>query len=180
MYIRITWWALKIVMTGSCSQGYLLTGFGMVWDNWGFPGGAVAKNLPANAGDTWDVGSTLGLKRCPGVGNGKPLQYSCLENPTDRRVWQAIVHGVSKSRTRLSAQTHIHTWKYWKYEYWSIPPRFLALSLFSSVVQPCPTLSDPMDCSTPRLLVHHQLPEFTQTQVHQARNAIQPSHPQSL
>ena len=108
LYIRITWWALKIVMTGSCSQGYFLTGFGMVWDNWAFPGGAIVKNLPANAGDTWDVGSTLGLKRCPGVGNGKSLQYSCLENPTDRRVWQAIVHGVSKSRTRLSAHTHTH------------------------------------------------------------------------
>ena len=35
-----------------------------------------------------------------GKGNGKPLQYSCLENPTDRGAWQAIVHGVTKSRTR--------------------------------------------------------------------------------
>jgi len=108
LHIRITWWALKIVMTGSCSQGYFFTGFGMVWDDWGFPGGAVVKNLPANAGDTWDVGSALGLERCSGVGNGKPLQYSHLENPMDRRAWQAIVHGVSKSRTQLSTHTHTH------------------------------------------------------------------------
>ena len=43
-----------------------------------------------------------GLGRSPGVGNGKPLQYSCLENPMDRRAWQAIVHGVAKSQTWLS------------------------------------------------------------------------------
>ena len=48
---------------------------------------------------------------------------------------------------------------------------------FSSVTQLCPTLFDPMDCSTTDLLVHHQLPEFTQTHVHQVGDAIQPSHP---
>ena len=48
---------------------------------------------------------------------------------------------------------------------------------FSSVTQSCPTLCDLMDCSTPGLHVHHQLPEFTQTHVHQVRDAIQPSHP---
>ena len=48
---------------------------------------------------------------------------------------------------------------------------------FSSVAQSCPTLCDPMNCSTPGLLVHHQLPEFTQTQVHWVSDAIQPSHP---
>ena len=48
---------------------------------------------------------------------------------------------------------------------------------FSSVAQSCPTLCDPMDCSTPCLPVHHQLPEFTQTHVHQIGDAIQPSHP---
>ena len=46
---------------------------------------------------------------------------------------------------------------------------------FSSVAQSCPTLCDPMNCSTPGLPVHHQLPEFTQTHVHQVRDAIQPS-----
>ena len=47
---------------------------------------------------------------------------------------------------------------------------------FSSVAQSCPTLCDSMDCSTPGLPVHHQLPEFTQTHVHQVTDAIQPSH----
>ena len=50
---------------------------------------------------------------------------------------------------------------------------------FSSVTQSCPTLGDPMNCSTPGLPVHHHLPEFTQTHVRQVHDAIQPSHPQS-
>ena len=50
---------------------------------------------------------------------------------------------------------------------------------FSSVTQSCPTLCDPMNRSTPGLPVHHQLPEFTQTHVHQVSDAIQPSHPLS-
>ena len=50
---------------------------------------------------------------------------------------------------------------------------------FSSVAQSCPTLYDPMDCSTPGLPFHHQLQEFTQTHVHQIDDAIQPSHPLS-
>ena len=50
---------------------------------------------------------------------------------------------------------------------------------FSSVAQSCPTLRDPMNCSTPGLPVHHQLPEFTQTHVHRVGDAIQPSHPLS-
>ena len=50
---------------------------------------------------------------------------------------------------------------------------------FSSVTQSCPNLCDPMDCSTPDLSVYHQLPEFTQTHVHRAGDAIQPSHPLS-
>ena len=48
---------------------------------------------------------------------------------------------------------------------------------FSSVAQSCPTLCDPMNRSTPGLPVHHQLPEFAQTHVHQVGDAIQPSHP---
>ena len=47
----------------------------------------------------------------------------------------------------------------------------------SSVAQLCPTLCDPMDCSTPGLPVHHQLPEFTQTHIHWVSDAIKPSHP---
>ena len=57
-------------------------------------------------------------------------------------------------------------------------PQFIVGSVqFSSVTQSCPTLCDPMNCSTPGLPVHHQLPELTQTHVHQVGDAIQPSHP---
>ena len=54
----------------------------------------------------------------------------------------------------------------------------LVILQFSSVAQLCLTLCDPMNCSTPGLPVHHQLPEFTQTHLHWVSDAIQPSHPQ--
>ena len=57
----------------------------------GFPGGAVEKNLPANAGDTRPVGSIPEPGRSHRVGNGNPLQYSCLENPMVRGAWWATV-----------------------------------------------------------------------------------------
>ena len=59
----------------------------------GFPGGSVIKNPPTKARD---AGSIPGSGRCPGEGNGNPLQYSCLENPMDRRPWWAAVHEVAK------------------------------------------------------------------------------------
>ena len=61
----------------------------------------MAKNPPANAGDMRDMGLIPGSGRSPGGGNENPLQYSCLENPMDRGVWQATVHRVTKSRTQL-------------------------------------------------------------------------------
>ena len=77
----------------------------------GFPFGAVVENLPVNSGDTRDPGSMPGLGRSPGGGNGNPLQYSCLENSMGGGAWYAAVHGVAKSRTRLSDFTftfHFH------------------------------------------------------------------------
>ena len=62
---------------------------------------------------------------------------------------------------------------------WTQPPWLSVTSpslQFSSVIQLCPTLCNPMDCSMPGLLVHHQLPKLTQTHVHWAGDAIQPSH----
>ena len=59
----------------------------------GFPGGSAVKNLPANAGD---ASSIPGSGRSPGKGNGNPLRYSCLENPTNRGAWWATVHGAAK------------------------------------------------------------------------------------
>ena len=72
----------------------------------GFLGGAMVKNLPANAGAAGDMGSIPGLRRSPGGGNGKPLQYSCRADPMDRGGWWATVHGVAESQTRLSKCTH--------------------------------------------------------------------------
>ena len=75
----------------------------------GFLDGAVVKNLPANAGNTRDTGCISGLGRFPGVGDGNPLRYSCLENSMDRGAWQAAVYGVAKSWTQLSYWAHTHT-----------------------------------------------------------------------
>ena len=64
-----------------------------------FPGGSDGKESACDAGD---LGSIPGLGRSPGEGNGNPLQCSGLEIPIDVGAWQATVHGVPKSRTRLS------------------------------------------------------------------------------
>ena len=70
----------------------------------------VVKNLPANAGDTGDMGLIPGSGRSSGGGQGNPLQYSCLENPTDRGAWQTMVHRVAKSWTQLKlVSTYTHT-----------------------------------------------------------------------
>ena len=76
--------------------------YSMLMYNVGFPGGSVVKNWPASVGDTEDLGSIPGWGRSPGVGIGNPLQYSCLENPIDRRAWRAKFHGVAKGWTQLS------------------------------------------------------------------------------
>ena len=60
---------------------------------WGFPGGLVVKNLPANSGD---AASIPGSGRSPGEANDNPLQYPCLGNPMDGVAWGATVQGVSK------------------------------------------------------------------------------------
>ena len=68
-----------------------------------FPGGAIVKKLPANAGDARDITLILESGRSPGVGNGNLLQYSCLENSMDRGAWQATIHGVTElDRTERS------------------------------------------------------------------------------
>ena len=87
----------------------------------GFPNGSDGKESTCNARD---LGSIPGLGRSPGEGNGNPLQYSFLENPMDGRAWQAIIHGVSKSRTRLNDFTftfHFHALE----KKWQPTPVFL-------------------------------------------------------
>jgi len=63
----------------------------------GFPGDSVGKESACNARDTGDLGVIPGLGRSTGEEHGNPLQYSCLENPTDRGTWRAKVHRVAKS-----------------------------------------------------------------------------------
>ena len=68
----------------------------------------VVKNLPAKAGDLRDADSIPGSRRSSGVENGNALQYSCLENPMDRRTWRVTVQRVTKSQTQLK-QLSTHT-----------------------------------------------------------------------
>ena len=64
----------------------------------GFPGGISSKDSAANARDARDMSLIPGLGRSLGVGNGNPLQYSCLENSMDRGTWWATVHEVAKNQ----------------------------------------------------------------------------------
>ena len=70
-----------------------------------FPGGSDSK---ASAYSSGEPGSIPGSGRSPGDRNGNPLAYSCLENSMERGVWRPTVHGVAKSRTRLSDFTFFH------------------------------------------------------------------------
>ena len=67
----------------------------------GLPWWLSSKEFACSAGDAGDVGSTPGSWGSPGGRHGNPLQYSCLENPTNREAWQAAVHRVAQSPTRL-------------------------------------------------------------------------------
>ena len=140
-----------------------------------------------------------------GEGNGNPLQCSCLENPRDGGAWWAAVYRVIQSRTQLkwlssSSMKYVPhmPWhkalKYFLKAFYLNITRMLVMMnwvnlvkqspswghfyhsvQFSSVSQSCPTLCDPMNCSTPGLPVHHQVREFTQTHVHRVSDTIQPA-----
>ena len=71
----------------------------------------VVKNLPANAGDIRDVGFIPGFGKFSGEGSGYPLQYFCLENPTDRGAWWATDHGAAELDT---TEAHPHSKLYIK------------------------------------------------------------------
>ena len=78
---------------------------------------------------------------------------------------------------QLSGQSHLHYFSLMIYT--MILLSLYASVQFSSVAQSCPTLCDPMDCSTPGFPVHHHLPKLTQIHVHRVSDAIQPLHPLS-
>ena len=92
------WWAAISGVTQSRTRLKLLSSSSSK-EVMGFLGGSVVKNPPADAGDG---GLFPGLGECPGEGNGNPLQYSCLENPTGRGAWWTTVPGVTKSQSKLS------------------------------------------------------------------------------
>ena len=127
-----------------------------------FPGGSEVKAPACNAGD---LGLIPGSGRSPGEGNGNPLQYSCLENPMDRGAWWAIVHRVTKSRTRLSDFTFTLFRNYFGTSYYFASSNSSLTSYFShspcwltsnppnvlvcAKLLQCPTLCDPMLCKPP-------------------------------
>ena len=88
-----TWNACQATVTGSGTMGH---------PYWASQGALVVENPLANAGDVIDAGSIPGLGRSAGEGSGNSLQYPCLEYAMDTGAWQATVHGVTESRTRLS------------------------------------------------------------------------------
>ena len=98
----------------------------------GFLGGPDGKESACSAGG---LGSIPGLGRAPGEGNGYPLQYSCLENSMDREVWWATVHGVTKSRTKLSDE-HTHFLELLLYTYSSLKKHFFFWSNRSLFLTP--------------------------------------------
>ena len=106
----------------------------------------------------------------------KPLQQLLLPKPKSR---MTNVAGLQQLSWKVAEQPISPVMKSWA------PTATISTAgrrgsvQLSSVAQSCPTLCDPMNRSTPGLPVHHQLPEFTQTHVHQVSDAIQPSHPLS-
>ena len=121
-------WGLEWAkMTGKwCKKGYN-PGTNKVACLLQFLGGSVVKNLPANAGD---VSLILEPGRSPGIGNGNPLQYSCLQNSMDRWTWWVIVHEVTKSWTQVSDWTCMHAF----FKGQEAPMPFLKYLLFFSAV----------------------------------------------
>ena len=109
-------------------------GFTGIQKAMGFSSG-TSGNLPASAGDLKDPGSIPGSGRPSGGGPGKPPQHSCLENPMDRAVWCATVHGVAKSQTWLK-QLSVHTESYsgWDWQHVTKPWPFCGTCLLWEVL----------------------------------------------
>ena len=83
--------------SSSCLFGLCMSWSLLCIDLWASQVVLVVKNPPANAGDLREVGLIPGSGRCPGGRHGNPLQYLCLENPMDRRAWQATARRVANS-----------------------------------------------------------------------------------
>ena len=141
-----------------------------------------------------------GSGRSPGGGRGNPLQCSWLENPTDRGAWRLQSTGSQKVGHDWGDLAHIESAVAFRSVKTMFGPEFIKFVLLKNahhyvslqqitwkirgqtccwLAQSCPTLCDPMNCSTPGLPVHHQLPELAQTHVCQVSDAIQSSYPLS-
>ena len=90
----------------------------------------MIKNAPANAGDIRDTGLTPGLGRSPGGENGNPLQYSYLENPMDRRAWQATVTVRQDRRNLVSTHDCDHQRRETTYNPWKMVLAKMELFMF--------------------------------------------------
>ena len=101
-------WGRSVLSSIAYARWISVSNSGAVLGRMGLPGGSVVKNLPANAGDTGDLGSTPGSWRSPGGGNGNPFQYSCLGNLIDRGPWHATSMGLPKVQTWLSDWACMH------------------------------------------------------------------------
>ena len=129
------------------------------------------RRQPTRLPRPWDsLGKNTGvgcrfLLQCMKVKSESEVSQPCLtlSDPMDCSLLGSSVHGISQARVL---------------EWGAIAFSFYMYQI-RSVAQCCPTLCDPMNRSTPGLPVHHQLPEFTKTHVHQVGDAIQPSHPLS-
>ena len=78
----------------------------------------MVKKPPANAGSARDAGLIPELGISPGIENGNPLQYSCMENSMDRGAWWATFHRIAKNQTRLSTHTQITEYNGTSYNLW--------------------------------------------------------------
>ena len=99
--------------------------------------------------------------------------------PPTSSLWQPTFHSKSLIIFFFKIPKVRDTILYWSFSVWLMSSSIMPCGQFNSNTQSCPTLCDPMDCSTPGFPVHHQLPEFTQTHVHWVGDAIQPFHPLS-
>ena len=155
----------------------------------------MVKNLPSmQEMKLWSLGQEDPLEKGMAI-HSSILAWRII---MVKGVWWATVHGFTKSRTRLSfyyirvyLDSFLKKWDncnplqedFFQFTFWFRSPSpmlifILALCTFSSVqLLSCMQLCNPMNHSTSGLHVHHQLPEFTQTHVHQVGDAIQPSHP---
>ena len=118
---------------------------------WMVPGASAVKNPPADAGDARDEDLIPRSGGSAEEGNGNPLQYSCLENPTDRGAWWPTDHGGHKeSDTTEQACMHTHTHHY--ILPWLRVVLWCGMFLKVKLAQSCPTLCFPMDYTVHRIL----------------------------